>query len=62
LAGTGLTARYKSHRLEAVVCHLDELIEEITVDAIGNDEQPWAFHQAFEDNIDVPCGAPSLVS
>jgi len=21
LAGTGLTARYKSHRLEAVVCH-----------------------------------------
>jgi len=36
---------------------LDELIEEITVDANGNDEQVWAFRQAFEDNIDVPCDA-----
>jgi hypothetical protein len=36
---------------------LDELIEEITVDASGNDEQLWAFRQAFEDNIDVPCDA-----
>jgi len=33
---------------------LDELI---TVDANGNDEQLWAFRQAFEDNIDVPCDA-----
>ena len=37
--------------------YLDELIEEITVDASGNDEQLWAFRQAFEDNIDVPCDA-----
>lgn len=36
---------------------LDQLIEEITVDAHGNDEQLWAFRQAFEDNIDVPCDA-----
>ena len=34
---------------------LDELVEEITVDANGNDEQLWAFRQAFDDNIDVPC-------
>ena len=31
---------------------LDELIEEITVDANGEDEQLWAFRQAFEDNVD----------
>ena len=36
---------------------LDELIEEIMVDAYGNDEQLWAFRQSFEDNIDVPCDA-----
>jgi hypothetical protein len=28
---------------------LDELIEEITVDAYGDDEKLWAFRQAFED-------------
>ncbi len=32
---------------------LDELVEEITVDANGEDEQLWAFRQAFEDNISV---------
>jgi hypothetical protein len=31
---------------------LDELIEEITVDAKGNDEQLWAFRQAFENTLD----------
>ena len=36
---------------------LDELIEEITVDAYGEDEQLWAFRQAFEDNVSVPCEA-----
>ena len=36
---------------------LDELVEEITVDANGEDEQLWAFRQAFEDNISVPCEA-----
>ena len=35
----------------------DELVEEITVDANGEDEQLWAFRQAFEDNISVPCEA-----
>ena len=36
---------------------LDDLIEEITVDANGEDEQLWAFRQAFEDDIAVPCEA-----
>jgi len=35
--------------------NLDQLIEEITVDAHGDDEQLWAFRQAFEDSINVPC-------
>ena len=33
---------------------LDELIEEITMDADGEGEQLWAFRQAFEDNISLP--------
>ena len=33
---------------------LDELIEEITVDAYGDDEKLWAFRQAFEDNVTLP--------
>jgi hypothetical protein len=32
----------------------EALIEEITVDAYGDDEQLWAFRQAFEDNVDLP--------
>jgi tetratricopeptide (TPR) repeat protein len=36
---------------------LDELVEDITVDANGEDEQLWAFRQAFEDDIPVPCEA-----
>ena len=35
--------------------NLDQLIEEITVDTHGDDEQLWAFRQAFEDSISVPC-------
>ena len=35
LAGTGLTARYRSHRLEAVVCHLRIEGLSITLDANG---------------------------
>ena len=31
---------------------LDELIEQITVDAYGEDEQLWAFRQAFEDEAE----------
>ncbi|MEA1947992.1 MAG: tetratricopeptide repeat protein [Thermodesulfobacteriota bacterium] len=33
---------------------LDKMIEEITVDAYGDDEKLWAFWQAFEDNVDLP--------
>jgi hypothetical protein len=36
---------------------LDELIDEITTDANGDAEQLWAFRQAFEDNVAVPCEA-----
>ena len=36
---------------------LDELIEEITTDAYGEEEQLWAFRQAFEDDLRVPCAA-----
>lgn len=33
---------------------LDKLIEEITADAYGDDEQLWAFRQAFEDDVALP--------
>jgi hypothetical protein len=33
---------------------LDELIEEITVDAYGDDEQLWAFRLAFENDVTLP--------
>jgi hypothetical protein len=33
---------------------LDEMIEEISVDAYGDNEKLWAFRQAFEDNIELP--------
>lgn len=33
---------------------LEALIEEITIDADGDEEQLWAFRQAFEDNIVLP--------
>ncbi len=36
---------------------LDALIEEITVDASGDDEQLWAFRQAFEDQVSLPAEA-----
>jgi len=32
----------------------DRLLEEITVDAYGYDEQLWAFRQAFEDDVALP--------
>ena len=46
---------------------LDEMIEEITVDAYGDDEKLWAFRQAFEDNVELPAdgfviGEPVSVS
>jgi hypothetical protein len=33
---------------------LDELVQEIIVDAYGDDEQLWAFRQAFEDDVALP--------
>jgi hypothetical protein len=36
---------------------LDRLIDEILVDAYGDDEQLWAFRQAFEDNVVLPAEA-----
>ena len=33
---------------------LDDLIEEITIDAYNDEEKFWAFQQAFEDNIELP--------
>ena len=36
---------------------LEALIEQITVDAYGDAEQLWAFCQAFEDDLTVPCAA-----
>jgi hypothetical protein len=47
----------RAKRTGVGLAHLDELIAEITVDAYGEAEQLWAFRQAFEDNIEVPCEA-----
>jgi hypothetical protein len=33
---------------------LGEMIEEITVDAYGDDEKLWAFRRAIEDNVELP--------
>ena len=33
---------------------IDRLLEEILVDAYGEDEQLWAFRQAFEDEVPLP--------
>jgi tetratricopeptide (TPR) repeat protein len=33
---------------------LDAMIEEITVDAHGDDEQLWAFRQVIEDEVELP--------
>jgi len=35
----------------------DRWIEEIMVDAHGDDEQLWAFRQAFEDHVEMPAEA-----
>lgn len=36
---------------------LNDLVERITVDAYGDDEQLWAFRQAFEDEVVLPAEA-----
>lgn len=43
--------------VDAETQYLDELIDAITANANGGDEQLWAFRQAFEDNVTVPCAA-----
>ena len=47
----------KRNQPEFEAAYLDELIARITVDANTEDEQLWAFRQAFEDDIPVPCDA-----
>ncbi len=44
----------RSHKEGKELEALDRLIEEITVDAYGDDEQLWAFRQAFEDDVALP--------
>jgi len=44
--------RKDGEKLEA----LDKMIAEITVDADGDDEQLWAFRQAFADSVAMPAG------
>ncbi len=34
---------------------VDQHIDDVLVDASGEDEQLWAFRQAIEDNVTVPC-------
>lgn len=36
---------------------IDALIEEVIVDAYGDDEQLWSFRQWFEDRATLPFGA-----
>jgi hypothetical protein len=33
---------------------VDKRIKQITVNAYGDDEQLWAFRQAFEDDVALP--------
>ena len=44
----------RSHRGNKDLTSLDEMIEDITVDAYGDDEKLWAFLQAFADYVDLP--------
>lgn len=36
---------------------LNRLLDEIILDAYGDDEQLWAFRQAFEDHVAMPVEA-----
>jgi len=42
------------------IASLDKLIEEITVDADGDDQQLWSFRQAFEDDVPLPADVKKL--
>jgi hypothetical protein len=48
----------RPERLRTADC--DKIIYEITVDTNGEDEQLWAFRQAFEDYVAVPCAGSVL--
>lgn len=50
-----MSRRKNDDKKRAVLDNLNNLIEEITVDAYGDDEKLWAFRQAFEDHVTVPC-------
>ena len=53
-AGEDMARRRRKKSLEA---DLDSLIDEIIVDAYGEDEQLWAFRQAIEDEVELPADA-----
>lgn len=36
---------------------IGDLLDKILVDAYGEDEQLWAFRQAFEDEVELPADA-----
>lgn len=44
----------RKNSLDKDLAALDELIEEITTDAYGDDEQLWAFRQVIEDDVTLP--------
>lgn len=50
-----MTSKRKSG--DETLDRVDALIQEILVDAYGEDEQFWAFFQAFEDNVTLPADA-----
>src|SRR4030042_4340742 len=50
--GDSFMDRKKS--IEKDLAALDELIEDITTDAYGDDEQLWAFRQVIEDDVTLP--------
>ena len=39
---------------------LNDLVDQIVVDADGDDEQLWAFRQAFDDEVAMPADAFAL--
>lgn len=50
----------KKRILERPEAAWDAIIDEITVDANGEDEQLWAFRQAFETDVAIPCAGSVL--
>jgi len=52
--GEDVAERRREKSLEA---DLDSLVDEIIVDAYGEDEQLWAFRQVLEDEVELPADA-----